>query len=249
MIRVGVSGATGRMGSTLVKIIAQEQDMKLTAAIASPENPSLGVDIGEILGIGKLDVKLTSEVTENMDCLVEFSTPEATISHLHKTKEYKIPMVIGTTGFKKDEMKEIEETAKEIPIVLSPNMSLGINILFRILPDLVNLMEDYDIEIIEMHRKAKRDAPSGTALKLKEVIGKEIPIHSVRAGDIRGVHTIIFAGSAETLTITHEVHAREVFARGTLPAIRFVVKAKPGLYSMKEVLENELRIRRKGTAS
>lgn len=264
MIKVAVCGALGSMGSTVVRAISKEKDMMVAAGVEAPDHPGLGRDLGEVLGLGRLDAKLTqdlSRVIEDCDCVVEFTSPEATIEHLRIARGHGRPYVVGTTGFGETHSKELEAYAEEAPLLLSPNMSIGVNFLFKLAPEIARTLGgSYDIEVVEAHHRRKADAPSGTARRLAELIaaalgreleragvygrkgltgersGEEIGIHSVRGGDITGDHTVIYAGPGERLELTHRAHSRETFAQGTVRAIRFVAKAKPGLYGMMGVL-------------
>ncbi len=258
MIRVIVSGAMGRMGKMIGGLIQEAEDMEMVAGVERKEVTDKtktwnGTNIPLVSDL--------SEVIEKADVIIEFTNPETTVSHAKIAKKYKKPMVIGTTGLTEDEKKVIEDAAKDVPIVLSPNMSTGVNILFKLVEEVARILgQEYDVEIVEMHHHHKKDAPSGTAKRLGEIIagawGKtldevgvygrsgfvgerkkgELGILAVRAGDIVGDHTVIFAGPGERLELTHRAHSRQAFANGALTAARFVIKQKPGLYGTKEVL-------------
>jgi 4-hydroxy-tetrahydrodipicolinate reductase len=231
MIKVCVCGY-GKMGSTIVNFIKKEKDMKLIAIIEAKDNPNIGKYVD--------NVKITDDlekVIKNVDTIVEFTNPFATLEHVKVAVKYNVPMVIGTTGYSKKQYNELIKYCKKIPSVISPNMSVGINVLISILPQIRKMLNGYDIEIIEAHHKLKKDAPSGTAKKLKEVINENVPIHSIRAGDIFGDHIIIFAGNGERIEIKHQVHTRDVFAKGAILAIRFISKSKKGIYTMSDVLK------------
>ncbi len=258
MIKVIISGAMGRMGKMIGGLVQAAEDMELVAGIereevVEKEKVWNGTDIPLYASL--------EEAIEKGDVIIEFTNPKSTVDHVRIAKKYKKPMVIGTTGLTEDEKKVVEDAAKDAPIVLSPNMSTGVNILFKLVEEVARILgEEYDVEIVEMHHHHKKDAPSGTAKRLGEIIsgvwGKkldevgvygrsgfvgerkkgELGILAVRAGDIVGDHTVIFAGPGERLELTHRAHSREAFANGALTAARFVVKQKPGLYSTKEVL-------------
>ncbi len=258
MIRVIVSGAMGRMGKMIGGLVQAAGDMEFVAGIEREEV------VKSVKTWNNTDIPLYSsleDVIEKGDVIIEFTNPETTITHVEIAKKYKKPMVIGTTGLTDDEKKIVEDAATSAPIVLSPNMSTGVNILFKLVEEVARILgEEYDTEIIEIHHHHKKDAPSGTAKKLGEIIagvwGKklddigvygrsgfvgerkkgELGIMAVRAGDVVGDHTVIFAGPGERLELTHRAHSREAFANGALTAARFVIKQKPGLYSTKEVL-------------
>ncbi len=264
MIRITVCGAAGRMGSRIVALSKEYEMLKLVGAIESSFHPKLGFDAGIVAGIGELNVKITEnleKVISNTDIIVDFTSPEATIKTLETVKKHRKGMVIGTTGFNNEQLLFIKKAAQEIPIVLSPNMSVGVNLLFKILKDIALILgDDYDIEIIEAHHRMKKDAPSGTALKMAKVIAdslnrnldevavyarkgiigertkKEIGIQTIRAGDIVGEHTVIFGGLGERIEITHKASSRDTFARGALRAIIWLSDKPAGLYDMADVL-------------
>ncbi len=258
MIRVIVSGAMGRMGKMIGGLVQAAEDMELVAGIERKEV------VDSVKTWNGTDIPLYASLENAIDkgdVVIEFTNPKTTIEHVRIAKAHKKPMVIGTTGLTDDEKKTIEDAAVDIPIVLSPNMSKGVNILFKLVEEVARILgEEYDIEIVEMHHHHKKDAPSGTAKRLGEIIAGvwdkkldevgvygrsgfvgerkkgELGILAVRAGDIVGDHTVIFAGPGERLELTHRAHSREAFANGALGAARFVVGQKPGLYGTKEVL-------------
>lgn len=241
MINVVVTGACGRMGSAIIHNLLDQCDMKLAGAVESSQYKDIGRDIGEVLGIGKLAVNISSSlgvVIDKSDVIIEFVNPKISIRHLEIAHSFKKPIVIGTTGFDESELKIINDFAKDIPCVLSPNMSIGVNSLFHLVPKLAKILGgNYNIEIIEAHHNLKKDVPSGTAIKFAELCScPKDKIHSLRCGDIVGDHTIVFAGPGERIEVTHRAHSRDVFAFGAVKAARFVVNAKPGLYSMQDVL-------------
>jgi 4-hydroxy-tetrahydrodipicolinate reductase len=264
MIKLTVCGAAGRMGSRIVALSKEYSDIKLVGAIEAKKNPKLKLDAGSVAGVGDLGVKITDnleKIINKTDTVVNFTSPEATLEHLKIVKKYKKSMVIGTTGFNNEQLKIIQKAAKDIPIVLSPNMSVGVNLLFKILKDVAKVLgDDYDVEIVEAHHRMKKDAPSGTAIKMAKVIAEslgrnfdevavyarkgiigertkqEIGIQTVRAGDIVGEHNVIFGGLGERIEIIHRASSRDTFARGALRAVIWL-KGKPaGLYDMADVL-------------
>jgi 4-hydroxy-tetrahydrodipicolinate reductase len=262
VIGVGVNGAAGRMGRRLIALIAEADDLKLAAAVEQQESASLGQDAGELAGIGKLGLSVSREMPTDLDVVVDFSSPQGTLSALRFCSRYRKPIVIGTTGLGDDERAHVGSAAKHIPCLLSPNMSVAMNLLFRLAEEVAGALgADYDAEIVETHHRFKKDAPSGTALKLAESIAaarglalgevavfgrqgkpgersrEEIGIHAVRAGDVVGEHTIIFSSLGERLELVHRAHTRDCFAQGALAAARFLVNRPPGLYSMADVLE------------
>jgi len=262
MIRVAVNGACGRMGSRLVALINEAADLELTAALERQDRPEIGQDMGDVAGIGKLGLPLEADLTRDVDVMIDFSTPDATIQRLPRSLERKVPMVIGTTGFSQDQLAQIDEAAQKNPILISPNMGVGVNLLFSIVGEVArSLGEDFDIEIVELHHRFKKDAPSGTALKLAEniagalgknldecavfgrkgVVGQrakgQIGLHAVRGGDIVGEHHIIFSSLGERVELVHRAHTRDAFARGALRAARFIIGKPPGKYEFSDVLE------------
>lgn len=267
MTKAIVVGACGRMGKLLVNGIAQEDDLELVGAVEAPGIPDIGKDAGEVAGAGALGVKIVDapqlpEVIKKGDVVINFSAPkEAVLDHLRVAVENEKPMVIGTTGFSDDEMEVIRELASKIPCVMAPNMSVGINLMLKIVKDAASVLgDDYDVEVIETHHHFKKDAPSGTAVRIAQVLAdalgrnlsedgvygregivgersvKEIGIHAVRAGDIVGDHIVLFGGLGERLEIIHRTQSREPFVRGALKAARWVVNAPKGLHDIAEVL-------------
>ncbi len=253
MLKVVLCGADGRMGREIITLAQRDEEIKIIAGVESPTNSRVGKKIEDIPIYDDI-----LSVIEQADCIVEFTNHLATMENLRKSASYKKPYCIGTTGFSESELSEIKTFAKLFPILLSPNMSLGVNHLLNIVRNTARILSDYEIEIIETHHRAKKDAPSGTALaivnKVKEVrpdtkiifgrqgIGaereqNEVCINAVRGGDVVGEHRILFFGKGEFLEIKHYATNRQCFASGTLEAVRFIVKQKPGLYSMSDLLE------------
>ncbi len=262
-VRVGVTGASGRMGFIVIRLVAEDPSLALAAALEAPGHPRLGEDAGVAAGLGKpLGVKIAPALAADCDVVVDFSLPAGTMAALPECVKRGIPMVIGTTGLGEEDLKKIEAAAKKIPIVFAPNFSVGVNLLFSIVGKVASALgDDYDCEIVEMHHRFKKDAPSGTAAKLAEIIAtatgrdlkadgvfgraglvgerkkSEIGIHAVRGGDVVGDHTITFAGLGERIEFAHKAGSREMFARGAIRAVRFLLDGKkPGLYSMLDVL-------------
>jgi 4-hydroxy-tetrahydrodipicolinate reductase len=192
--------------------------------------------------LGRIKISSGPDGLFLVDIFVDFTTPEATETNLDYVARYKKPLVLGTTGLNDSQLKKVEEVSRVIPVVFSPNMSVGVNILFATLPEIAKrLGSDYSIEIVEAHHKAKKDAPSGTAKKFGQILAeatkKEIPIHAVRLGDIVGDHTIIFCGNSERIEIKHQAHSRDLFALGALKAAKWIFGKPPGLYTMQDVLK------------
>ncbi len=265
MLKVAVSGASGKMGKEILSSMAHfEGRATISGALESTRSQHVGKDVCSIVSCPAEGINISSDVSEVLqrsDVLIEFTSPEATIEHLEAATKQKKPMVIGTTGLTESQTKRLEEASKTIPIVFAPNMSVGVNILFKIIKEVTAIIgDDFDIEITEAHHHRKKDAPSGTAKKMAEIISEtlgrkldevgvygrkgmvgarkkeEIGIHALRAGDIVGDHTALFAGPGERIEITHRAHSRATFAIGSIKAALFIAKKEPGLYSMKEVL-------------
>jgi 4-hydroxy-tetrahydrodipicolinate reductase len=261
MIHVVVSGACGRMGRALVRFIREVDDLELVGALEAPGHPCLGSDAGVLAGAGECGIRIAADLPKTFDVLVDFSLPEGAVERVAACAERGTAVVVGTTGFVDEQRKAIAAAAKHCAVVLSPNMSVGVNILFHAAADLARTLgPEYDIEIVEAHHRFKKDAPSGTALKLAEEIAEatgrnlaesvvhgrspgqpprregEIGIHAVRAGDIVGEHIVYYSGLGERLELKHVAHTRDTFARGALRAVRWVADRGPGLYSMADVL-------------
>lgn len=250
MIKLVISGCCGRMGQEIARRALADERFALSAVFERPNHPAVGHDYRD--GSGELTaarLKVLGNAQEAMslaDVVIEFTSPEATVEHVHLAAEVNKPIVVGTTGLSEEQVAVLKGAAKTTPVLYSPNMSLGINVLYELAQLAAERLGGafYDVEIIESHHREKKDAPSGTAKRLRErlvaiqtVRRPEIPIHSIRAGDIVGDHTVVLAGPSERLELTHRAHGREVFARGALTAARFLVKQKPGLYDMSHVLK------------
>ena len=256
MIRVAVIGAAGRMGRELCRAPLETRDIELVGGTEQPGAPELGVDLGELCGVGEVSVIATEDPPEEAEVLIEFTSPEATVEHL----SYRRPAVIGTTGFSEEQRARVEEASKSVPLVFAPNMSVGVNLLREAVRELSARLAGYDVEVVEAHHRNKKDAPSGTALLLARaaaegrgqnldevaVYGREgisprgegeIGIHALRGGAVVGEHRLIFYGPGEEVEVIHRALSRRTFADGALRAAKFVATAEPGLYSMKDVLE------------
>ncbi len=264
MVKVIVTGAAGRMGRRLVALVYQSESLSLAGAIEGRGNPSIGEDAGLVAGCGSLGIKITDELAscvEQGEVVVDFSSPAATLQHLAVAAQHKRAMVIGTTGFSADQSEDIRSRAKSIPCVWSPNMSAGVNLVFKLIAEMARVLRDgYDIEVIEAHHRLKKDAPSGTALKMAQILAEatgrnldqvgvyarkgligerkrdEIGIQTIRAGDIVGDHTVLFGGMGERIEVTHRAQSRDTFAAGALRAAEWAVRQPPGLYDMADVL-------------
>jgi 4-hydroxy-tetrahydrodipicolinate reductase len=255
MIRVAVCGACGRMGKLVIKQISNQPDMKLAAAIDVAGAPDEGKDAGELAGVGRLEVSVVgadklADVLKSSkpDVLVDFTNAAAAVQNVKAAADAGISVVVGTTGFTREEMAEMEKIIKnkKIRAVISPNMSVGVNVFFKSIEGMAKMLgDDYEVEIVEVHHIGKKDAPSGTAKRAAQIIAKalgrnedSIRIRSIRQGDVVGEHTVIFSGSQEKIEIAHHAHSRETFATGVMRAIRHVVKkGKPGvIHDMQDVL-------------
>lgn len=236
MIKLGISGVCGKMGRRIFELASSDRDFEITLALEKKGTPMIGKELGKIRISSSLDGLFL------VDVFVDFSSAEALDQNLDYVARYKKAVVLGTTGLADAQVKKIEEVSHVVPVVFSPNMSVGVNVLFAMLPEIAKkLGPDYGIEIVEAHHRSKKDAPSGTAKKLNEVIsqatGKNITTHSVRLGDIVGDHTVIFCGNSERIEIKHQAHSRDLFAIGALKAAKWVFNKPAGLYSMQDVLK------------
>lgn len=264
MVRIAVVGVSGRMGQSLVKAALLSSEAELTVAVSRSESPAIGKDAGELAGAGTAGVRVVADlsaVIEQFDVLIDFTRPETSLDYIETCRLAGKKIVIGTTGYTELQKTRIAEAAKEIPLVLAPNMSIGVNLSLRLLELAAKIMGDYtDIEIIEAHHRHKIDAPSGTALRMGEVVAKAlgrdlktcasygregntgvrdrntIGFSTIRAGDIVGEHTVMFADEGERLEITHKATSRMTFANGAVRAAVWLADKKPGLYDMQDVL-------------
>jgi 4-hydroxy-tetrahydrodipicolinate reductase len=262
-IRFALVGSTGRMGRTLIEAVLKADDAELVAAIDQAGSPFIGKDAGELIG-SPCGVAVSTDLEAGLakaDCLIDFTRPEGTLVHLELCRKHKVSLVIGTTGFTAEGKKQIEAAAKEIPIVFAPNMAVGVNAVFKLLDVAARILnEGYDVEVIEAHHRHKVDAPSGTALRMGEVVaaalgrtleedavyGREghtgerpasqIGFSTIRGGDIVGDHTVLFAGTGERIEITHKSASRMSYALGSLKAARFMRGKASGLFDMQDVL-------------
>jgi len=247
-----VNGAAGRMGRLVVKN-AVEANHKVVQAFDVRE---IGKDAGELAGIGKIGTLIQEMGDLDCDVAIDFSVPEATVELVKLALKSNTKLVIGTTGLNDEQKKVIEEASRKIPIVMSPNFSVGVNVFWKILEVASKLLKEYDVEIVEVHHRFKRDAPSGTALKAAEIVknelgveklvfgrsgeclrGDEIGVMAIRGGDVVGEHFVMFIGFGERIEINHRAWSREIFARGAIKAAEWIMNVdKPGLYGMKDVL-------------
>ncbi|HUV37020.1 MAG TPA: 4-hydroxy-tetrahydrodipicolinate reductase [Patescibacteria group bacterium] len=252
MQKVILAGALGRMGRMVAEEIAAADDMELAAAVEATGHPGIGTVL--------LGVKVSDSVADALDAgdlLVDFTTPEAALAGIRAGEDAGKAVIVGTTGLSGEQLAAAREAAKSIPLLISPNMSPGVNLLFKVVEDVARVLHDFDAEVIEIHHNRKKDSPSGTAAKIGDILARarsgarlvhgregiigprapdEIGMHSLRGGDVTGEHTVIFAGEGERFELTHRAHSRRTFARGTVRAIRFMKNRDPGLYSMADVL-------------
>ncbi len=265
MVKVVISGIMGRMGRKIAQIAYQDTDVQIAGGVESPDCVHFHENVGELIG-EKLDAPIFSDLSkiiEKADVVIDFAgNTEAVLSHLRliAADKNKKGMVIGTTGFTEDQMKEIKELSKDVPVVLAPNMSIGVNLLFKLVQEAARALKDkgYDIEVVEMHHRFKKDAPSGTAVKIVDILKKEtgiknviygregiyengrpsdeIAVFALRGGDVVGEHTVIFAGMGERIELTHRAGSRDIFAKGAVEAAKWIKDKPAGLYDMMDVL-------------
>lgn len=236
MIKLGISGACGKMGRRIFELASQDKAFELALALEMKGTPLIGREMG------KLKVSSSPDGLFLVDVFIDFTVPEATEGNLDYVAKYKKALVLGTTGLSEAQLKKVEEISNVVPVVFSPNMAVGVNVLFSVLPEIARrLGPDYSVEIIEAHHKTKKDAPSGTAKKLAQILAdatkREIPTHAIRLGDIVGDHTVIFCGNSERIEIKHQAHTRDLFALGALKAAKWIYGKPAGLYSMQDVLK------------
>ncbi len=264
MVKAIVMGAAGKMGGRITTLISGTEGIELAGAVERPDHPLIGRDIGECLGLGKTGVLLAGDLKGCIaagEVVIDFTAHEASMAHLRIAAENRKAIVIGSTGFTPDEIARVKSLSSKVRCVLAPNMSVAVNVLFKVLGEVAGILgDDYDVEIVEAHHNQKKDAPSGTAVKMAEVLAgalgrdlgqvgvyerkgmigarskTEIGIQTVRAGDIVGEHTVIFAGGGERLELIHRAHSRDNFAKGAIRAAKWIVHQKNGLYDMQDVL-------------
>jgi 4-hydroxy-tetrahydrodipicolinate reductase len=263
-MKIGVVGAAGRMGRMLLAAIAYTDGARIAGGVEAPGHPDMGMDLGVLAGLAPIGVALTSDahtLFEDMDAVIDFTVPVATMAHVAMAQHSGTALVIGTTGLDAAQQNTIETAATFTPIVQAANYSVGVNVLQGLVEQAARILpQAYDIEILEMHHHHKIDAPSGTALALGEAAAKgrnvsladvadkvrdgiigprkqgDIGFATLRGGDVVGDHTVMFAGPGERIEITHKASSREIFANGAVRAAQWAIEQKPGLYSMKDVL-------------
>ncbi len=264
-LKIGVFGACGRMGRRIIELACEDEEFLVTGGIEYPGHPGVGQPLGRLFGIPDLDVPLVGSVHKainDVECIVVFATPDATLDCVRDAHADRKPLVIGTTGLTAEQTDEIKRLSQHVPVLVAANMSIGINVLLAVSKRIAKVLgDDFDIEIIEAHHNQKQDSPSGTALMLGEAMAEagqktlaesavygrhgiigprpegEIGIHAVRGGDIAGDHTILFAGRGERIELSHRAHSRDNFARGALRAARFIVRQSAGFYTMQDALK------------
>jgi len=264
MTRIAITGAAGRMGRALIEATHQSDGLELSVALERPGSSVIGADAGELAGVGKNGVAVSDDLaklTDQFDVLIDFTRPEVTSQNLAICREAGKRIVIGTTGFSETQKQAIQEASQSIAVVFAPNMSVGVNLCLKLLDMAARVMGDYtDIEIIEAHHRHKVDAPSGTALRMGEVVAaalgrdlkdcavygregqtgerdrKTIGFETIRAGDIVGEHTVMFADIGERVEITHKASSRMTFAKGAVRAAGWLMQHRNGLFDMQDVL-------------
>lgn len=260
MTTIAITGAAGRMGCRLVALAKQEESLQIVSAIERPDHPNQAQDAGEVAGVGRIGVPISFELKPTPQVMIDFTSPSSFRHWLKTCRDRGIAMVIGTTGLAEKDHAAIDRASADIPILQAPNMSLGVNLLFKLAAEAAKLLgDDYDIEILEGHHRFKKDAPSGTAVGIADAILKstgktrdalihdrhgdealrkrgEIGMHSLRIGDEVGRHTAYFAALGERLELTHVATSRDTFAHGALRAAKWLAGQKAGRYSMADVL-------------
>jgi 4-hydroxy-tetrahydrodipicolinate reductase len=262
MVKVIITGVAGKMGGTILHLCAADKELRIIGAVEQKGHPWIGRVLEETAGPDAVRLTVTDDlpgVTKDADVIIDFTEPRSSLEHFRVATENGKAIVIGTTGFPEAMLAEIRQS-QAAKVVVSPNMSVGVNLMFDLVGRVSSILrEGYDVEILEMHHRWKKDAPSGTAMKIKDIVeatlpergweevygrkgitgerkGNEIAVLSLRGGDVVGEHTVIFAAEGERLEITHRAYSRDNFARGALLAAKWIVSQEPGVYSMKEVL-------------
>ncbi len=264
MIKIAVTGAAGRMGGRIITAIKEAEGMKLAGACERAGHDMIGQDAGLIAGCGESGVRICGDLAEALkdsDVLIDFTFPEVTLANMAVCADMGKMIIIGSTGFTPQQRNKVEEFATKIPVVLAPNMSVGVNACFKLLKEAANILGDgFDVEIVELHHNKKKDSPSGTAVRMGEVVAdalgrnynkvanfhregmcgershEEIGMQTVRGGDIVGEHTVYFIGMGERIEITHRAMSRDMFARGAVRAAGWLAGKTPGMYDMQDVL-------------
>ena len=261
MVRIAVTGAAGKMGKANIKIIAEDKETELSAALEFSASPFIGADSGETAGIGQNGIKISADLDKALqasDALIDFSSPQAFSKYLEMAVQYKKAFICGTTGLTESDQEKIRKAAEIIPVIWAPNFSVGVTLIAKLTRIAAQVLDQgFDAEIVEAHHRMKKDSPSGTAIKLLKVLqdvyetndvvyGREgicgerperqIGVSAVRGGDVVGDHTVYFLGNGERVEITHKASSRETFARGAVRAAKAVVAGGKGLYTMEKIL-------------
>lgn len=264
MIKIAVCGAAGRMGQRIINSVIEAGGVELSGALERPGHPQAGQDVGLVAGCGALGVNISDDlnaVVAGCDVLIDFTSPKVSLKNLEVCALKKKSIIIGSTGFTPEERAFAVELCRDIPAVLAPNMSVGVNVCLKVLRDVATTLgDDFDVEIVELHHNRKKDSPSGTAVRMGEVVAEalgrdynkvanyhregicgertkeEIGMQTVRGGDIIGEHTVYFIGQGERIEISHRAMTRDMFSRGSVRAAKWVVGKAPGLYDMQDVL-------------
>ena len=263
-IKIGVCGAAGKMGKAILEVCKETDGVEIGAAVEHPDSPKIGIDAGEVAGIGKIGIKIADDITSissDVDVIIDFTLATSIIKNIDKCVSSNFKMVIGTTGLDEKDHHRIKSAANEIAIVFAPNMSIGVNLCFKLLEMASSVIgKDADVEIIEAHHRDKKDAPSGTAIRMGEIVAetternlkdcavygregitgprdmKTIGFETIRAGDIVGDHTVVFATTGERVEITHKATSRKTFASGAVRAAQWLINKEKGLFDMQDVL-------------
>ncbi|MCK5306381.1 MAG: 4-hydroxy-tetrahydrodipicolinate reductase [Candidatus Omnitrophica bacterium] len=266
MINVVLSGACGKMSGRIAAMMAGEKNIRIAAAIEKKGHSGVGKKFSDVAGIDSNIVACgitddLKKIINNIDVIVEFTTPKSTLEHLQEAVRFKKAIVIGTTGFNRIEVEKINNASQKIPVFFSPNTSIGVNLVFDILDKIGRALPlNYNVEIVETHHKFKKDAPSGTAKKMAEIIASsrkqnadkvviygrkgrteerpenQICIHALRAGGVKGKHEVRFVSEEDEIVITHSAFSRDIFAKGAVQAVKFIVKKNKGLYSTADLI-------------
>ncbi|MBW6510941.1 MAG: 4-hydroxy-tetrahydrodipicolinate reductase [Desulfuromonadaceae bacterium] len=264
MIKIAVTGAAGRMGGRIVALATESADLQVIGAVEMAGHARLGEDAGSVAGCGALDVKIVDSLETALadaDMLIDFTWPEVTLSNAAVCEKLGKAMIVGTTGMNPEQRRKIERIAQTVPVVFAPNMSVGVNLCFKVLKDIAATLGDaFDVEIVELHHNKKKDSPSGTAVRMGEIVAdalgrdypqvanyhregmcgersvEEIGMQTVRGGDIVGEHTVYFVGMGERIELTHRAMSRDMFARGAIRAAAWLGGKPEGLYDMQDVL-------------
>ncbi len=264
-MNVAILGAAGRMGGHLIRAVLETTGLELTGAVERPDHPQIGLDAGLVAGAGELGVSISDDLAATManaDVLIDFTFPDVTLQNLAVCAELGKMVVSGSTGFTPEQRAEAEKFAEKIPVVLAPNMSVGVNACFKLLKEAAKILgDDFDVEVVELHHNKKKDSPSGTAVRMGEVVAselgrdynkvanfhregmcgertqQEIGMQTVRGGDIVGEHTVYFIGMGERIEISHRAMSRDMFARGAARACQWLNGKAAGIYDMQDVLE------------